>query len=99
MIAEGFILGHGYLGVLLSTTLEQLILPIPADFYLGFAIDSGLNFMKVMLFVIIGTTIGSSIGYLLGKYIGHPALKWLAGKRKIDKGERFIKANFIAVPK
>ncbi len=90
-IAEGFILEHGYLGVFLSTTFEQFILPIPADFYLGFAVDSGLNFLSVMLLVFLGTTIGSSIGYLLGKHLGHPALKWLAGQRKINKGEQFIK--------
>jgi len=82
---------YGYPGIFSLTIIEQFIFPIPVDLFFGFSIESGLDFKKLMLVVFVATIIGASIGYFLGKYLGHPALEWLVGKTKVAKGEAFIK--------
>lgn len=44
-----------------------------------------------MWLVFAATLLGSSIGYLLGKYLGHPFLTWLVGASKVEKGEVFMR--------
>jgi undecaprenyl-diphosphatase len=91
LFVEALILHHGYSGFFILTALDQFILPIPVDLFFGFAVQHGLLYSKLMIFVVSATLIGSTIGYLLGKYLGHPALTWLVGKKKVDKGEMVIK--------
>lgn len=91
LFVEGLILHHGYSGFFVLTALDQFIFPIPVDLFFGFAIEHGLLYGKLMFFVVSATLIGVSIGYLLGKTLGHPALTWLVGKEKVEKGERIIK--------
>lgn len=91
VFVEAVILQYGYLGMFSLTALEQFIFPIPVDIFFGFSIEHGLVYQKLMLVVLAATIIGASIGYFLGKYLGHPALTWLVGKTKVDKGEAFIK--------
>jgi len=88
---ETLILQYGYAGIFSLTALEQFIFPLPVDVFFGFSIENGLNYHKLMLLVLLATVVGSSIGYLLGKYLGHPALTWLVGKTKVQKGEVYIK--------
>lgn len=88
---KGLILKYGYLAIFFLTTIEQFFFPIPTDIFLGFSIENGLKYSKVMFFVALGVILGASIGYLLGKHLGHPALEWLVGKEKVAKGEAFIK--------
>lgn len=91
IFTEGLIASHGYPGVFILTAAEQFIFPLPADFFLGFSIEHGLSYWHVMLIVLIASMLGASMGYFLGKYLGHPALQWLVGKKKVDKGEEFMK--------
>ena len=91
LFAEGLITSYGYPGVFTLTAAEQFIFPLPADVFLGFSIKNGLDYWYVMFLVLLATMLGSAIGYALGKYLGHPALTWLVGKRKVDRGEQFIK--------
>ncbi len=88
---ETVILQYGYLGIFSLTALEQFIFPIPVDVFFGFSIEHGLVYKNLMVVVLIATVIGASIGYFLGKYLGHPALEWLVGKTKVAKGEAYIK--------
>lgn len=91
LFTESLILDYGYTGIFSITALEQFIFPLPVDPLLGLSLQIGLDYQKLMIFVLIATLFGSSIGYLLGKYLGHPALEWLVGKKKVEKGEKFIK--------
>lgn len=91
LLIEGLILQHGYAGIFILTSLDQFILPFPVDFIFGFSIEHGLYYSKLMLIVLAASLIGTTIGYLLGKYLGHPALTWLVGKQKVEKGEMIIK--------
>jgi undecaprenyl-diphosphatase len=91
LFVEALILHHGYSGIFVLTALDQFILPIPVDFIFGFSIEHGLFYGKLMLVVLAASLIGTTIGYLLGKYLGHPALTWLVGKKKVEKGEMIIK--------
>ncbi len=91
VFSEGLITSYGYPGVFTLTAAEQFIFPLPADIFLGFSIEKGLSYWPLMFIVLISTVVGSSIGYLLGKFLGHPALEWLVGKKKVDKGEEFVK--------
>ena len=88
---EAVILQYGYLGLFSLTALEQFIFPIPVDIFYGFSIEHGLVYQNLMLVVLAATILGSTIGYFLGKWLGHPALTWLVGKTKVDKGEAFMK--------
>lgn len=88
---KDLILHYGYWGIFLITTMEQFFLPIPVDVFIGFSIKQGLNYYTVMGLIFIGTFLGACIGYALGKFLGHPAFEWFFGKRKIEKGESFIK--------
>ncbi len=88
---ETVILQYGYLGIFFLTALEQFIFPIPVDIFFGFSIENGLVYQKLMLMVLAATILGATIGYFLGKWLGHPALEWLVGKTKVAHGEAFIK--------
>src|SRR3989338_1219638 len=91
LITEAIIAKFGYLGIFLLTTTEQFIQPVPADIFIGAGTAVGLPLKNVLLVVIFSTFLGSYIGYLLGKYLGHPAMVWLFGKAITDKGEAFMK--------
>jgi len=91
VFVEEFILEYGYFGIFSFTALEQFIFPIPVDLFFGFCIEHGLVYKRLMFVVMVATILGATIGYYLGKYLGHPALTWLVGKTKVDKGEIFIK--------
>jgi len=90
-ISKGIIQNHGYLGIFSLTALEQFIFPVPADIFITMGTASGLIFKKILTLVLLGAIAGSSIGYLLGRYLGHPIIKWLFGARHINKAETFIK--------
>lgn len=91
LLIEGLILQYGYASFFILTALDQFVLPIPVDLFFGFSIEHGLIYSKLMPIVVAATLIGASIGYFLGKYLGHPALTWLVGKHRVEKGEKIIK--------
>jgi undecaprenyl-diphosphatase len=89
--SKGIIHAHGYIGIFSLTTLEQFIFPVPADIFIAMGTSNGLIFSRILFMVLLGALIGSSIGYVLGKYLGHPAATWIFGKKRMEKGEQFIK--------
>ena len=89
--AKGIILNYGYGGIFVLTTAEQFIFPVPADIFITTGTGLGLSFSKILWIVSFSAVVGSLIGYFLGKYLGHPIIQWLFGKKALDKGERFIK--------
>jgi len=90
-IVREVIQNYGYLGIFTLTALEQFIFPIPADVFVAIGTSVGLPFKNVLFFVLLAALTGSYIGYFLGKYLGHPVMRWLFGKKRLDKGEEFIK--------
>ena len=91
VFVETVITQYGYLGMFVLTSMEQFIFPLPVDVFFGFSIKQGLHYEHLMLVVLVATIFGATIGYFLGKYLGHPALTWLVGKTKVEKGEAYIK--------
>lgn len=89
--AKGMLESYGYIAIFVFTTAEQFIWPIPADLFLGLGTGMGLNFNIILILMLVGALGGSTIGYLLGKYLGHPVLIWLFSKKKIDYAEGYIK--------
>ena len=92
-IIKEIIQSYGYFGVFSIIGLEQFILPLPVppDVFVVLGTKVGLVTKNILFYVALATLIGSYIGYFLGKYLGHPFLKWLFGEKKIEKGENFIK--------
>ena len=88
---KAFVLNNGYGGIFLLTTVEQFIFPLPADPLIGAAAGSGLVIWKIILMAFLASIVGSSIGYFLGRKLGHPVAEWLFGKKKLDKVEAYIK--------
>jgi undecaprenyl-diphosphatase len=90
-IAKTIIHQYGYIGVFLLTSLDQFIFPFPLDILITISTSIGLTLKKIMPIICVATLLGASIGYLLGKFLGHPAFIKLFGKKRLDKGEIFIK--------
>jgi len=61
------------------------------DLLITIAASIGLTFKKLMPIVCIAALLGSTIGYMLGKFLGHPVCVKLFNKKRLDKGEAFIK--------
>jgi len=90
-ITKSIIHQYGYIGVFMLTTLDQFIFPFPLDILITISTSIGLTLKKIMPIIGVATLLGASIGYLLGKFLGHPAFIRLFGKKRLDKGEIFIK--------
>jgi undecaprenyl-diphosphatase len=84
---------YGYFGIFSIVSLEQFILPLPVppDVFVVIGSKVGLITRNILFYVALATLIGSYMGYFLGKYLGHPVIKWIFGKEKLDKAEGFIK--------
>jgi len=90
-IAKSIIHQYGYIGVFMLTALDQFIFPFPLDILITMATSIGLTLKKIMPIICVSTLLGASIGYMLGKFLGHPVFIKLFGKKRLDKGEAFIK--------
>ncbi len=86
-IVREVIQNYGYVGIFSLTALEQFIFPIPADGFIAIGTSMGLPYWNVMFFVLLSTLAGSYIGYFLGKFLGLPVVRWLFGKKRLEKGE------------
>ena len=87
---DPFIEHYGQLAVFLLTIGEHFILPIFMDPILVLGLGKGLNPERMFLLVTLATFIGSLMGYFLGRYLGHPIITWLFGKKNVDKAEKVI---------
>ena len=89
-----------YLGIALLMALENLVPPIPSELIMplaGFAITQGkMNFLGVIIAGTIGSVVGSTPWYFLGKYWGLKRTKKVAdryGKWLTVSGKEVIKAK------
>jgi undecaprenyl-diphosphatase len=90
-IAKAIIHQYSYIGFFMLTALDQFIFPFPVDLLITIATSIGLTLKKLMPIVCIAALLGSVMGYLLGKFLGHPVCVKLFGRERLDKGEAFIK--------
>ncbi|OGH67402.1 MAG: hypothetical protein A3B90_03060 [Candidatus Magasanikbacteria bacterium RIFCSPHIGHO2_02_FULL_41_13] len=74
-----FISIGGYPSLLALMAMESMILPLPSEAvmpFAGFLISEGkMSFSLVIIFSTIGSIVGSTISYYIGKYGGNPLLK------------------------
>ena len=94
----------GYIGIALLMALENILSPIPSELIMplaGFTVTQGkLEFIPVVIAGTIGSVLGSTPWYFLGKYWGLKRTKKIAdkyGKWLTVSGEDVEKANGIIV--
>lgn len=90
-IAKSIIHSYGTFGIFVLTAFEQFILPIPSEVYMATGSAAGLPLSTILIAVAIATPLGATIGYFLGKWLGHPVMKWLFGEKRLAKAEKIIK--------
>ncbi len=66
------IIEYGALGVLVGMFLESSILPVPSEFVLVGAGALQIPVLTIVVFGSIGSTLGSIVGYSIGRYGGRP---------------------------
>jgi membrane protein DedA with SNARE-associated domain len=98
----------GYLGVMIAMAIESAMIPLPSELILPFAgfmisdptqieplTKSPWSFWLVVLFAVIGNTLGSLIAYAIGAYGGRPFLErygkyLLIREHEIEIADRFF---------
>ena len=67
-VVRNLVLNLGYPGVLLVSLVSgfNLLIPIPAPFFIPVFVEAGLSIWVIIFFIIIGTSIADSISYVIG---------------------------------
>lgn len=93
-------LSLGYPGIIFLMILESCALPVSSEVVLGFSGflsgEGKINFYLVVLSATVGTFIGSSLLYYIGKKGGRPLIEkygryFLVNKNDLDKATRWFK--------
>jgi membrane protein DedA with SNARE-associated domain len=83
-----FLIKYSYVGIFAALGLGILGLPIPDETLMalaGFLAFKGtLSYLHAVLAAFAGTICGISIGYLLGRGLGHPFLEKYSAKMRIN---------------
>jgi len=85
----------GDLGVFLAMFLESSIVPIPSEAVVIAAGAIGIPTLSIVLFGSLGSTIGATVGYAIGKYAAMPVILKF-GKYIFIKPHHFEKAESFA---
>lgn len=97
-----FISLTGYVGIFAMMILESMVLPIPSEAVMpfgGFLISDGqMTWYGVVLASALGSLVGSTISYVLGKYAGRPFIikfgKYLLlNEEHLTSTEQFFKKH------
>ena len=90
-----YIAGLGDLGVFIGMFLESSIVPIPSEVIIIGAGAIGVPFVSIVIFGSLGATLGSIVGYSLGRYAAMPViLKY--GRFMLIKPHHIAKAENFA---
>lgn len=86
---------YGALGVLMGMFLESSVLPIPSEFVLVGAGAMQIPVLTIIIFGSIGSTLGSAIGYSIGRYGGRPFIEaygkyFLITPGKLEAAEKWV---------
>jgi|TARA_B100001971_G_C18248286_1_gene576090 membrane protein DedA with SNARE-associated domain len=93
---EALIEEHGNIGIFLGMFLESSILPIPSELVLITAGALGLPVISIVVFGSIGSTLGASVGYYIGRkggrpFINHYGKYLLITESKLITAEAWVK--------
>ena len=91
-----FIQKLGDAGVFVGMFLESSIVPIPSEVVIIGASSVGISIISIVFFGSLGATLGSMVGYCLGRYAAMPViLKYgryiLIKPQHIEKAEDFAR--------
>ena len=91
----------GDMGVFIGMLLESSVVPIPSEVIIVGAGAIGVPISSILIFGSLGATVGSAIGYSLGRYAAMPAIiKYgrfiLIKPHHIYKAEAFAKKYGVA---
>jgi membrane protein DedA with SNARE-associated domain len=83
-----FLIKYSYLGIFAALGLGILGLPIPDETLMalaGFLAFKGtISYPNAIMAAFAGTICGTSIGYLMGRYFGHPFLEKYSARMRIN---------------
>ncbi len=83
-----FLIKYSYIGIFAALGLGILGLPIPDETLMalaGFLAFKGtISYPYAVIVAFMGTVCGTSIGYVLGRYFGHPFLEKYSAKMRIN---------------
>ena len=104
---EFYIVNYGYITIFLSLILGLVGLPIPDEVLMSiigyYSNTDKINFVIALCVAMIGTVLGMTISYCIGKYIGskavHGIFKWLGiNQNKLDRVDRWMdKYGFLTI--
>ena len=81
-----FVNSYGYTAIFISSFLLDLLFqPLAPDVSLIGGILADLNIYYVLLYVLIGSSLASILGYALGRIYGEVGIKKIYGERKYNK--------------
>lgn len=87
---------YGALGVLVGMFLESSVVPVPSELVLVSAGALGIPIASIVIFGSIGSTLGSSVGYAIGKYGGRPIVRRygkyiFVTEARLEEAENWVK--------
>lgn len=87
---------YGGLGVLIGMFLESSVLPVPSELVLISAGALQIPIATIVVFGSLGSVLGSTIGYSIGRYGGRPFINshgkyFLVTHEKLLEAERWVK--------
>lgn len=85
----------GDLGVFVGMFLESSIIPIPSEVVVIGAGAMGISVVSIVIFGSLGATLGSIVGYMLGRYAAMPVILKL-GRFILIKPHHIAKAEAFA---
>ena len=104
---EFYIVNYGYITIFLSLILGLVGLPIPDEVLMSiigyYSNTDKINFIIALCVAMLGTVLGMTISYCIGKYIGskavHGIFKWLGiNQNKLDRVDRWMdKYGFLTI--
>lgn len=86
---------YGSLGVLVGMFLESSVLPIPSELVLISAGALQIPIGSIVVFGSLGSTLGSAVGYFIGRYGGRPFIDaygkyFFITREKLLEAERWV---------
>ncbi|MDF0480309.1 DedA family protein [Vagococcus sp. PNs007] len=104
---EFYIVNYGYITIFLSLILGLVGLPVPDEVLMSiigyYSNTDKINFIIALCVAMLGTVLGMTISYCIGKYIGskavHGIFKWLGiNQNKLDRVDRWMdKYGFLTI--
>jgi membrane protein DedA with SNARE-associated domain len=91
---------HGDFGTFVAMFLESSVVPIPSEVVIAGAGAIGVPLWSIVIFGMLGSTLGAMVGYAIGYYAGRPVVirfgKYIFIKpHHIEKAEAFAEKHGV----